>query len=787
MMVPPTSLIGREELIRDTVQSVAQARVTTLTGPGGVGKTRVALDAARRHLEMGAWRVVVIPLASVADSCQVAPVLAQWFGLADVDEASLPDRLSHAINGQETLVVLDNFEQVLPRAILLADIVAACPTIRFLVTSRVRLRISFEREMPVPPLSFDREKAGSDHCDVAPAVRLFVERASLDLNALDSGELLAIEQICHRADGLPLAIELAASKTRLLGLNELAQRMTTALPLLVDGPRDAPERLQTMHSAIRWSYDLLGPEEQHFFVNLSVFSGGFTIASAAGIAAQGLTTDVMTLLQSLLDHSLIVRMADSESPQRFTLLETLREFGREQLRCEGREDSVHDRHAQWFASLLETDANRDVHTSLWLATTDARDEGNLRTALSWMLSRGDKPAAARLALLLTPFWWRNGFFSSARENLNAILALPGSLPPELMSRLLGAASEFAMQQSDFKISAHLASEALEIAREMGDQVQMLRHLRRLCWATGVTDHAAAIPLVEETLELSRRLGDMEAIIQTIHLLQCMWVYAGDFEIAQELTTEAGTLVRAFGNETNRREHQHIQGSLRFFAGDFDASEPFILDALEWRRSTGSRVFEMHCLRDLGRIALERGDMRGAAERFSSALDLANLIGSRHGLSYCLVEAAAVSRDAETAAMLFGGAEAMRKSISLESMPIEVALQERVLRSCRDSLGPAQFEVMRSLGGTKPPSELVRLAQKALDTQLDAPRAPDHDLSPREREVLVLICQGKSDREIGEMLFISRRTAASHSGNILAKLGVHSRAEAAAWAVRNEVA
>jgi predicted ATPase len=417
---PLTSFVGRERELAalTTLARRDDVRLVTLTGPGGVGKTRLALRAADLLAPAFADGAAVVELASVADPDLVAPAVARALGITDAGERPLAARLAGALRNRSLLLVLDNFEQVVDAAPAVAALLASCRGLKVLATSRAPLRISGEQDVPVPPLGLPEASAPLDRLAEAEAVRLFVARARAADPAfvLTAEDGRAIASICARLDGLPLAIELAAAKTRLLPPSALLARLESRLPLLAGGPREAPARLRTMRDAIAWSHDLLSAEDRALYRRLAVFVGGFTLAAVEAIAV-GLAGDALVGVEALADQSLVRRIEVVAGEPRFAMLETVREFGLERLAESGEHDAVRDAHAAWCLALAEAAApdliaGRDLVR--WLSRLDAELD-NLRAALAWFDRLGKHTELLRLLAAIEEYWTARPYHAEVRR------------------------------------------------------------------------------------------------------------------------------------------------------------------------------------------------------------------------------------------------------------------------------------------------------------------------------------------------------------------------------------
>ena len=503
---PLTSLVGREREVGAVAELLRRSdvRLVTLSGPGGVGKTRLALRVAEAVTDEFADGVAFVDLSSIVDPGLVLPAITATFGLRESGDRSMPDRLAAFLAAREIVLLLDNFEQVVEAAPALADLLQRCPNLTLLVTSRVLLRLSAEQVFPVGPLA-------------APeAARLFVQRArAADPEAVFDGTNDAvIAEICARLEGLPLAIELAAARVRLLSPPALLARLSDRLRLLADGPRDAPPRLRAMREAIAWSYDLLTADEQAFFRRLSVFAGGFTLE-----AAEAMGQATLDVLSSLADKSL-VRQAPratggEESEPRFALLETIRAYGLERLAVGGEEEVTCQAHAAYFTALAERAILWGPAQGIWFRRLEAEHD-NLRAALAWLVNTGDAGGAQRLAGLLWELWYMRGRVTEGRRWLEQALALTGPTDPKTRAGALTGAGALSALQGDLDPADGLLADGAALYRQIG-------HSELLGVALGCRgnvklakgDLAAAEALYEEEISHYRAAGNAGAAIGAV--------------------------------------------------------------------------------------------------------------------------------------------------------------------------------------------------------------------------------------------------------------------------------
>ncbi len=572
-------LVGREAEL-DAVAALLRdpaMRLVTVLGPGGVGKTRLALELA--HRLAGEFRdgARFVPLAAIDTRERLEQEI-------ELDDA-----------GVELLLVLDNFEQLVDAAPVVADLLARAPGVTALVTSQAALRLSGEHEVPLAPLAVDA------------AVELFVLRA----RALDGADE-AIVEICARLDGLPLAIELAAARTRLLSPAAILERLGRRLDLLTGGPRDAPARQRTLRAAIEWSHDLLEERERALFAQLAVFAGGWSLEGTEAVAG-----DVLDELESLVDRSLVVRAGE-----RFGMLETVHEFARERLNDSSEADAVAARHAAWALTLAEAaeSALEGADQSAWLRRLDAERE-NLRAAAEWAAATGDAETAQRLSGSLWRFWIARGAVPEGRRLVEAARAA-GPASATAGARALNAAGVLAGAAGDHDAARAAFTGALACAREAGDRAREARVVANLgVLDVFASDYASAQTRYEEAASIWRELGNVRGLSVVIQNLAIVYEGRGDLDRAATLLEESIELARSAANPAHIASTLHVLGSLLARRGDAAAAVPLVRESLELSHAAGEGVATVECLETLAGVAARAGDavtgatLLGAAEAY----------------------------------------------------------------------------------------------------------------------------------------------------------------------------
>jgi predicted ATPase/DNA-binding CsgD family transcriptional regulator len=787
----PTPLIGRAHEVETITQELArpEVRLLTLTGPAGTGKTRLALEAAAIVGPRFRHGVCLVGLAALSDPRLVLSEIAAALAVRETPSRSLLDGLKQALASRQLLLLLDNMEQVIEAAPQVGEILAACPGVKVLATSRANFRLRWEHEFPVPPLALPSlaPLPATDELARIPAVALFLERAQalnpgLRLSDQNAG---AIAEICVRLDGLPLAIELAAARTKLLPPQAIRDRLGQRFELLSGDVQDRPDRHQTLRAAIAWSYDLLDPAQQELFRRLSAFVGGATLEAAEELGS-------LEQIMSLIDKSLLRQEADRDGEPRFTMLETIRAFGLEQLADTGELDGARRHHCAYYLALAEEAEPRlsGPDEGRWLERLE-REHDNFRAALRWCIDAREAELGARLGGALWRFWATRGHLREGRAWLAELRASTGGAPTPAVAKVLAGSGSLAFYQGDYRAARALHEASLRLWRQLGNQREEARALGSLGdVAHQQGDYAAAQALHEQSLQALRAVGDEPGIAQALIQLGLTVRVRGDYDTARRLYEEALAISRALGNRGFEALVLNNQGRTAYYQGDAAAARALHEAALALRRELGDRRGMAMSLADLGDAAEKQADTRSARALREESLALWRELGDRWGLAYVLEGFAKMAMEQgqpERAVRLLGAASATRESLNAPRSPASRARLEQLLEQARGGLTGEAYERAWREGAAMSGDEAAALALAADGPAPARPAGGDHGLqrlSRREREVAALVARGYTNRQIAEALVIGDRTADTHVANILAKLELSSRTQIAVWGVEH---
>jgi non-specific serine/threonine protein kinase len=765
----------------------------TVTGPPGTGKTRLALEVASRLGADAADDSYFVDLSQVSDASLVPHSIATALGIREAGRQSLMQSIKAFLRERETILVLDNFEQVLNAATYVAELLAACPELRIIATSRAPLRIRWEQEYLLHPLELPDlgRDASVDDLLAVPSVSLFMERAQAlrpDFR-LTADNASTIAEVCVRLDGLPLALELAAGRVRSMSPQSLLERLASRLDLLADGPRDLPERQRTLRTAIGWSYSLLPPPERALFRRLSVFVGGFDLEATRGVIERGdgLDVTVEDSLDRLVDASLIHAELLPSGGTRFRLLETLREYGAECLEAARERRAGCRAHAAYFTrlALAGEQCQTGAEQAAWIARME-RDHANVLAALSWLQETGDWRVAASMASVLWRFWWRRGHLSLGRRLVHQILTLPGLQlrGPEGAGALVSAGL-LALWQGDYAESQALLLEAVNIAREGGMSARLAYALTFLCRAKRDQGSDGAATVGHEAARLFRETEDRWGLGVALHFLGLALLHDGSADAAP-CFEESAAVFKEIESDWDLAMPVRGLGLVEYLRGGHDRARACFEQSAALFRSGGDDWSLAMLSHDLGYVAHSQGRREEAAALLAESLRTWRMLGNTRGMLTALagLSAVAVESHPALAARLCAAVTRIQADDGVVLEPNDEAGLEQVREMV--AARPADGGVVES-----PPMDMDAVVDAGFEIETLVSTRPDlrgsgrtSPLTRRELEVASLLRLGLTNRQIAERLVISEGTAGLHVKHIIGKLNFTSRAQVAAWAVEH---
>jgi predicted ATPase/DNA-binding NarL/FixJ family response regulator len=808
---PLSSFIGRKSEVAEIGGLLLTQRLITLTGPGGCGKTRLALQVAADALPVFADGVWLTELGPLADGNLIAQAVATSLGVPEQSGRPLAETLANHLQARQTLLVLDNCEHLVEACAQFAEsLLQACPSLTILATSREALGLGGEVVRIVPPLSLPsildgkRELRPPDALPaVSEAVQLFIARgqAAAPEFELTHENAAAVAEICLRLDGLPLAIELAAARLRSLSVQQIAALLSDRYKLLTGGSRTAPARQRALEATLDWSYALLTDAERRVLQRLSVFAGGCTLQAAEAVCAGDSlpAAEVLELLSRLVDKSLVTAAVTGEEV-RYQMLETIREYARQKL--SGSEDTAEarNRHLQYFIQWAQN-AEAHLHTARqleWLTRFDA-EHGNLHAALEWsrMAIERAEPGL-QLAAAAGYFWELHRYPTEGRVQLSAALAHAGAQPATAArANALNRLAILAFLQSDFQAVLTLEAESIAIWRTKGAA-------GRLGVATGLEisamaeselgNYPAAFPHYDEALTLFRQLEDAPGIGDTLNMLGWAFMRTGDYTRAEQHFDDALLVLREVGDLRQIAATLAGLGELALRRGQHERAEKLLKESLEHNRSLGARWPIAAGLGTLAWLALARRDFDGTRALLGESITLRAAIGDRSGIAWCLeklAKMASLQDQPARAVVMLGAAQALRKPIHSTVDPADQPDHDRMLASVRAAIGEKAFAVSWAEGQGMSLESIVEYAlPEPTLTATESERIEKErfgGLTARERQAAALLAQGRSNREVAQAMTVGVKTVETYVTRILNKLGLESRVQIAIWARDNGLA
>ncbi|MDQ2655032.1 MAG: tetratricopeptide repeat protein [Chloroflexota bacterium] len=792
---PAAGIIGRdaEILYARSLLRRHDVRLLTLTGAGGVGKTRLAIEIARQVTSDYQDGAFFVPIASITDPLLVLPAIASTLGLSS---GVTPESMGAELGERDLLVVLDNFEQVEDAAPLVAGLLQAAPGLQIMVTSRSLLRLSGEHQLQVVPLAAPGHSRLPPLPQLAaiPAVELFTTRAMAATRSFQLTESNAAEValVCSRLDGLPLAIELATARLRHLPLAAIVARLDRPLDFLIDGPRDAPPRLRTLRDAITWSYSLLPPQEQTLMRRLAVFHGGFTLEAAQQVVGRDSPLSTLAGISSLVDSSLLVQLDNNSTAPRFGMLETIREFAQEQLLLSGELEGIRQLHGAYFLEVAEAanDAMEGPKYGAWVRRL-REDRENLRAANRNALEAKQTETALRLSLELWGFWSSGEHAAEARRWMEQAVAMSDGMTSRPRGRGLTNLGNLALTLFDLHAAERHYRDAL------------------VFWETyGTPDDIAVAELgLGVVARLQGRYTDSQAHVENV---LAVWTAADDISSMAIAEHGIATALSESGNVARSRVHYERSLDFRKKAGDTSGLAYTLISSGAAERWAGDRIAALAAVSEavahfqelqsndglllaylqLARLAADIGNDAEALDFLQQSFVLLQTHMRAKGVIEALETLAAIlvrRRLALPAASLLSAATVHRQTRSLVVPVLERTAVTDTRSAIANMLGVTAFSSAWSEGQSLSLEQAVARALHAVNDPLQAASGgPAYDLTRRELEVLALLAEHLSDREIADRLFLSPRTIERHVSNILLKMEAPNRRLAAAQAVRERL-
>ena len=801
--------MGREREMAEVERGLASTRLLTLTGAGGAGKTRLALEAARDLVESYPDGVWLVELAPLSEGALVPKEVAEALGVPERPAQPLDDTLAEILRDRELLLLMENCEHLIDATARLVDrLLDSCPHLSILATSREAMGVEGEARWLVPPLSVPEDGSSPEELEGYESVRLFVERArARDPSfSLSRQNARAVTEICGRLEGIPLAIELAAARVGTLSLEQISSRLGGSLDLLTRGGRTAEPRQRTLKGALDWSHELLSEPEKVLFRRLSVFAGGWTLKSAETVASgNGVEEgEILDLLSGLVEKSLALAEEHKGIGLRYRMLEPVKQYARGKLEEGGEGQTVRRRHAEFFLALAEQARPelRGPEDKTWLERLE-REHDNIRTALSFALESEEAELALRLSGVLGTFWHMHSHSDEGRKWLEAALARDQRASATLRIKALEALYWLAFDQWDHDRAEAVAREATELSQGAEIENSLAASLKVMSagpsWVRG--DYEQGKELLEESLEISREAGDEIMIAEALLQLAVTAWGMGDAERGMEIYQEGVELCREAGYSFRLPDFLFSLGYQLLLEGDYERGAALNEEAVAICREHGYKRSLNFALDNLGWATLLQDDHARARTFYEESLAVSKELGDKACASESLDGLACVAGtegEAMRAGRLFGAAEAMRETLSeavaFGHTPEEIAWREPHRARARSLLGESEWETALAKGRAMGLNEAIdyALSPGEPSTATPAPEQPSTSeppagLTSREVEVLGLVATGMTNAQVAERLFLSPRTVQRHLNSVYHKIGVGSRTAATRFALEHGLA